>query len=67
MMRLPVNASMLASKIAFVNTRVATGAVAAAFSDRLSGIRMMSAAPAVKVRIVLSDCWQLPTTNYNNY
>lgn len=48
MMRLPINASMLASKVAFVNTRVATGAVAAAFSDRLSGLRMMSAAPAVK-------------------
>jgi phosphoserine aminotransferase len=48
MMRLPVNASMLASKIAYVNTRVATGAVAAASSDRLSVLRMMSTAPAVK-------------------
>jgi hypothetical protein len=50
MMRLPINASMMASRVAFANTRATTCAVATAFSDRLSGLRMMSAAPSVKVR-----------------
>ena len=55
MMRFPIN-SMLASRVAFTSTKTATSAVAAAFSDRLSGLRMMSAAPSVKVRVKRDAC-----------
>lgn len=47
MMRFPIN-SMIAGRVAFTSTKTATRAVATAFSGRLSGIRMMSAAPSVK-------------------
>jgi len=43
MMRFPMNSSMLAGRVAFANTKLATSAVATAFSAR-----MMSSAPATK-------------------
>lgn len=46
-MRFPIN-SMLAGRVAFTSNKAATSAVATAFSGRLSGLRMMSAAPSVK-------------------
>ena len=61
MMRFPINASILANRVAFANTRTTTNAVAAAFTtnrltgtDRLTGFRMMATAPAVKVRTACS-------------
>lgn len=43
MMRFPMNSSMLAGRVAFANNKLATSAVATAFSAR-----MMSSAPATK-------------------
>lgn len=48
MMRFPANASILVNRVAFANTRTVTNVVAAAFTNRLAGFRMMATAPAVK-------------------
>jgi hypothetical protein len=49
MVRLPINASIMAQRVAFATNKSATSAVATAFCDRLSGLRMMATAPASKV------------------
>lgn len=48
MVRLPINASIMAQRVAFATNKSATSAVATAFCDRLSGLRMMATAPASK-------------------
>lgn len=47
-MRFPRHVSMLANRVAFANTKSTTSAVASAFSQQLTGLRMMATAPSVK-------------------
>lgn len=47
-MRFPINASILANRLAFANKSSAVSAVGTAFAGRLTGVRMMGTAPTAK-------------------